>query len=65
MVEEKEKNNETTDKNEDNEFLMFLNQKNLQIKENEMNFDIIINNIDKIKSLEYDKNSIKVYFNEV
>ena len=65
MVEEKEKNNETTDKNEDHEFLMFLNQKNLQIKENEMNFDIIINNIDKIKSLEYDKNSIKVYFNEV
>lgn len=65
MVEEQEKNNETTDKNEDNEFLMFLNQKNLQIKENEMNFDIIINNIDKIKSLEYDKNSIKVYFNEV
>ena len=47
----------------DQEFVEYLSKLYIEIKQNSINFDVVVNLIDKIKSLEYNAEGVKVYFN--
>ena len=44
------------------ELMEYLIGKSNEMKQNEINFEIVLNNIEKIKYLCYSENGVQVYF---
>ena len=60
LIEEKKNENKNTD--EEEELSMFFLKKLEEILNNKVNIQIFINNIEKVKSISYTNNCIKVFF---
>lgn len=60
LIQEKKNDNLNTD--EEEELSMFFLKKLEEIIGNKLNIQIFINNIEKVQSLAYSNNGIKVYF---
>ena len=62
LSEEKEKTGQNEDAQSDQQFMQYLSDQYIQMQNNKINLDIAINNIEKIKSLKYSDEGVKVYF---
>ncbi len=63
ISEEKIQMGQSEEAKNDQEFVEYLSKLYIEIKQNSINFDVVVNLIDKIKSLEYNAEGVKVYFN--
>ncbi len=62
LSEEKEKNGQTEEAKSDQQFMQYLMNQYIEMQNNSINLDIAVNNIEKIKSLQYSADGVKVYF---
>ena len=62
LSEEKEKAGQTEEAKSDQQFMQYLMNQDLEMQNNKINLDIVVNNIEKIKSLKYSDEGVKVYF---
>ena len=46
----------------DQQFMQYLMDQYVKMQDNSINLDIAVNNIDKIKALQYNDDGVKVYF---
>lgn len=64
MAEEKSKKGQKEEAENDHQFMDYLmNNQYTSMQTNSINLNIVVGNIEKIKSLCYDKDKVKVYFN--
>jgi hypothetical protein len=64
IAENKEKSGQTEEANSDFEFMNYLTDIMSGIKETLSNLEIVNDNIEKIKSLQYNSDGVKIYFNK-
>ena len=64
IAENKEKSGQTEEANSDFEFMNYLTDIMSGIKETLTNLEIVNDNIEKIKSLQYNSDGVKIYFNK-
>ena len=62
LSEEKEKNGQTEEAKSDQQFMQYLMNQYIEMQNNSINLDIAVNNIEKIKSLQYSADGVKVFF---
>ena len=62
ISEEKEKNGQYEEAKNDQEFMQYLTEQYVLLNNGSINVAIAINTIDKIKSLQYNAEGVKVYF---
>ena len=62
LSEEKEKAGQTVEAKSDQQFMQYLMNQYIEMQNNKINLDIAVNNIEKIKSLKYSDEGVKVYF---
>ena len=62
LSEEKERSGQIEEAKSDQQFMQYLMNQYVQMQDNNINLDIAVNNIDKIKSLQYNDDGVKVYF---
>ena len=62
LSEEKERSGQTEEAKSDQQFMQYLMDQYVKMQDNSINLDIAVNNIDKIKSLQYNDDGVKVYF---
>ena len=62
ISEEEEKMGQLEEAKSDQEFMQYLMTQYIKLQNNSINVDIAINTIDKIKSLQYNREGVKVYF---
>ena len=62
LSEEKEKSGQTEEAKSDQQFMQYLMNQYIEMQNNKINLDIAVNNIEKIKSLKYSDDGVKVYF---
>lgn len=62
LADEKEKSGKLEEAQSDQMLLNYLTEKLAEMKNNEINLKIAINNIENIKSLSYSTNGVKIYF---
>ena len=62
LSEEKEKAGQAEEAKSDQQFMQYLMNQYILIQNNKINLDIAVNNIEKIKSLKYNDEGVKVYF---
>ena len=62
LFEEKEKAGQTEEAKSDKLFMEYLTNQSIEMQNNKINLDIVLNNIEKIKSLKYNDDGVKVYF---
>ena len=62
LSEEKEKNGQTEEAKSDQQFMQYLMNQYIEMQNNSINLDIAVGNIEKIKSLKYNDDGVKVYF---
>ena len=62
LSEEKEKMGQSEEAKSDQEFMQYLMNQYIEMQNNSINLDIAVNNIDKIKDLQYSAEGVKVYF---
>ena len=62
LSEEKEKAGQTEEAKSDQQFMQYLMNQYIEMQNNSINLDIAVNNIDKIKDLQYSAEGVKVYF---
>ena len=62
ISEEEEKMGQLEEAKTDQEFMQYLMTQYIKLQNNSINVDIAINTIDKIKSLQYNREGVKVYF---
>ena len=62
LSEEKEKAGQSEEAKSDQEFIGYLMDTYVKMQNNRINLDIVLNNIEKIKSLKYSDDGVKVYF---
>ena len=62
LKEEKEKAGQTEEAKSDDQFMQYLMSQYIEMQNNKINMDIAVNNIEKIKSLKYNDDGVKVYF---
>ncbi len=62
LSEEKEKAGQTEEAKSDQQFMQYLMNQYILIQNNKINLDIAVNNIEKIISLKYIDEGVKVYF---
>ena len=62
LSEEKEKAGQTEEAKSDQQFMQYLMNQYIEMQNNKINLDIAVNNIEKIKSLNYSDDGVKVYF---
>lgn len=60
LIEEKKKKNEET--NSDEAFVLFLSEKFQEMRNNEINLQIFVSNLEKVKELCYSNNGVKIFF---
>lgn len=60
LISEKEKSGE--DIQSDVEIVIFFDQKLQEMRQNEYNLKIFVNNIEKVSGISYNVNGVKVYF---
>ena len=64
LSEEKEKAGQTDEAKSDQQFMQYLMNQYIEMQNNKINLDIAVNNIEKIKSLNYSDDGVKVYFKQ-
>ena len=64
IAENKEKSGQTEEANSDYEFMNYLTEIMSEIKGTLYNLEIVNDNIEKIKSLQYNSDGVKIYFNK-
>ena len=62
LSEEKEKAGQSEEAKSDRLFMQYLMNQYIEMQNNKINLDIALNNIEKIKSLKYNDDGVKVYF---
>ena len=62
LSEEKERSGQIEEAKSDQQFMQYLMDQYVKMQGNSINLDIAVNNIDKIKSLKYNDDGVKVYF---
>ena len=62
LSEEKERSGQIEEAKSDQQFMQYLMDQYVKMQDNNINLDIAVNNIDKIKSLKYNDDGVKVYF---
>ena len=62
LSEEKERAGQMEEAKDDQKFMQYLMDQYIKMQGNSINLDIAVNNIDKIKSLKYNDDGVKVYF---
>ena len=62
LSEEKERSGQIEEAKSDQQFMQYLMDQYVKMQDNNINLDIAVNNIDKIKSLQYNDDGVKVYF---
>ena len=62
LSEEKERANQIEEAKSDQQFMQYLMDQYVKMQDNSINLDIAVNNIDKIKALQYNDDGVKVYF---
>ena len=62
LSEEKEKAGQMEEAKSDQQFMQYLTNQYIEMQNNKINLDIAVNNIEKIKSLKYSDDGVKVYF---
>lgn len=62
LSEEKEKMGQTEEAKSDQQFMQYLINQYVEMQNNKINLDIAVNNIEKIKGLQYSADGVKVYF---
>ena len=62
LSEKKEKNGQTEEAKSDQQFMQYLMNQYIEMQNNSINLDIAVNNIEKIKSLQYSADGVKVFF---
>jgi len=62
LSEEKERTGQTEDAKSDQQFMQYLMNQYIEMQNNKINLDIAVNNIEKIKGLQYNADGVKVYF---
>ena len=62
LSEEKEKMGQTEEAKSDQQFMQYLTNQYVEMQNNKINLDIAVNNIEKIKGLQYSADGVKVYF---
>ena len=62
IAENKEKSGQTEEANSDFEFMNYLTEIMNEIKGTLNNLEIVNDNIEKIKSLQYNSDGVKIYF---
>ena len=62
LSEEKEKAGQSEEAKSDQQFMQYLMNQYIEMQNNKINLDIAVNNIEKIKSLKYSDEGVKVYF---
>ena len=62
LSEEKEKAGQAEEAKSDQQFMQYLMNQYIEMQNNKINLDIAVNNIEKIKSLKYSDDGVKVYF---
>ena len=62
LSEEKEKAGQTEEAKSDQQFMQYLMNQYIEMQNNSINLDIAVNNIEKIKSLQYSADGVKVFF---
>ena len=63
LSEEKEKTGQIEEAKSDQQFMQYLMNLLIDMQNNSINLAIAVNNIEKIKSLQYNSDGVKVYFN--
>ena len=63
LSEEKEKTGQIEEAKSDQQFMQYLTNLLIEMQNNSINLAIAVNNIEKIKSLQYNSDGVKVYFN--
>ena len=62
LSEEKEKAGQMEEARSDQEFMQYLMAQYVKMQDNNINLDIAVNNIDKLKYLQYNDDGVKVFF---
>ena len=62
LKDEKEKAGQTEEAKSDEQFMQYLMNQYIEMQDNSINLDIAVGNIEKIKSLKYNDDGVKVYF---
>lgn len=62
LSEEKQKAGQAEEAKSDEQFMKYLSDQYTEMQKNKINLDIVVNNIEKIKSLNYSDDGVKVYF---
>ena len=62
LSEEKEKTGQIEEAKSDQQFMQYLMNLLVEMQNNSINLAIAVNNIEKIKSLQYNSDGVKVYF---
>lgn len=60
LIDEKEKLNQNSQSEQD--LVLFFSQKLQEMLNNEINLQIFVNNIEKVRGISYSNNGVKVYF---
>ena len=63
LSEEKEKTGQIEEAKSDQQFMQYLTNLLIEMQNNSINLAIAVNNIEKIKCLQYNSDGVKVYFN--
>ena len=62
LSEEKERLGQTEEAKSDQQFMQYLMDQYVQMNDNSINLDIVVNNIDKLKYLQYNDDGVKIFF---
>ena len=64
LSEEKKSAGQDEEAKSDEQFMQYLMNQYIEMQNNKINLDIAVNNIEKIKSLKYSPEGVKVYFKQ-
>ena len=62
LSEEKERSGQIEEAKSDQQFMNYLMDQYVKMQGNNINLDVAVDNIDKIKSLQYNDDGLKIYF---
>ena len=62
LSEEKERSGQIEEAKSDQQFMNYLMDQYVKMQGNNINLDVAVDNIDKIKSLQYNDDGVKIYF---